>query len=152
MDRQAYRRAKFGSPERSRELERRVLEAGRPDGIEFAFDRIQRTPNTFNGHRLLARARREGRQDAVAEALFRAYFLEGRDVGDRTVLSDIAAAAGLDAAFLSTDEDAEGVRREEQEGLALGVQGVPYFVFNGRLAVSGAQAPDILRRALLESR
>ncbi len=150
MDRQAYRRAKFGSLERSRELEQRVSDAGRPDGIDFAFDRIRRTPNTFHAHRLLARARREGRQDAVAEALFRSYFLEGRDVGDLAVLADLASVASLDPAFLATDAEAGAVRAEERAGLALGIQSVPCFVFNGRLAVSGAQSPDVLRRALLE--
>jgi predicted DsbA family dithiol-disulfide isomerase len=146
MDRAEYRRAKFGSLERSRELEGRVIEAGRAEGIDFAFDRIRRTPNTFDAHRVLRRALREGRQDEVAEALFRAYFTEGRDLGDRAVL------AGLAGGMPGGDEEADEVRAEEAEGRALGIQSVPTFVIERRIALSGAQPPPLIREAILAAR
>jgi predicted DsbA family dithiol-disulfide isomerase len=141
--RAAYRAAKFGV--RSRELEERVSEAGRAEGIEFAFDRIQKVPNTFDPHRVLRRALREGRQDEVHEALFRAYFQEGRDIGDPKVLADVSGIA------LSADEEAEDVRRDEAEGRALGISGVPMFVIDRAFGVSGAQPPEVLRQAIREA-
>ena len=146
MPRAAYRAAKFGSLDRSRELEARVADVGRDEGIAFAFDRIATTPNTFDAHRVLRRALRTGAQDVVAEALFRAYFLEGRDLGDPAVLADLGGGP------LAGDEEAEEVRREEAEGRALGIQGVPFFVIDRRLGLSGAQPADVLRSAILDER
>lgn len=146
MPRADYRAAKFGSLARSRELEARVEEVGREEGIAFAFDRVARTPNTFDAHRLLRRALRTGTQEVVAEALFRAYFLEGRDLGDPAVL------AGLGGGPLAGDEEAEEVRREEAEGRALGIQGVPFFVIGRRVGLSGAHPPEVLREAILDAR
>jgi predicted DsbA family dithiol-disulfide isomerase len=149
MDRAAYRAAKFGSLERSRELEARVAEAGRAEGIDFAYERILRTPNTFDAHRLLSLAAKSGLQDAVGESLFRAYFVEGRDVGDRAVLDAVAAAGGLEARPLwSGDAEADEVRRFEAEGRELGIRSVPTFVIDRRVGVSGAQPPELLRDAI----
>ena len=145
MDRRAYRTAKFGTWERSLALDAQVAEAGRGEGLDFAFDRIGRTPNTLDAHRLIGLAGREGVQDAVVEALFRAYFTEGRDIGDRGTLLDVAARAGLDrgvaAAVLDGGEGVEEVRAAEEEARRTGAQGVPFFVINGEVAVSGAQPP-----------
>ena len=146
MPRAAYRAAKFGSLERSRELEAQVREVGRSEGIAFAFERIERTPNTFDVHRLLRRALRSGTQDAVAEAIFRAYFLEGRDIGDPAVQAELGGGP------LAGDEEAEEVRREEAEGRELGIRGVPFFVIDGRVGLSGAQPAEILRAAMLDGR
>lgn len=140
VDRAAYRAAKFG--DRARELEERVAEAGRAEGIDFAFDRIARVPNTFDAHRVLRRALVEGRQDEVQEALFRAYFVEGRDIGDPGVLAELTGIR------LGPGEEAEEVRQEEAEGRALGIRGVPFFVIDRTFGVSGAQPADVLRRAL----
>jgi predicted DsbA family dithiol-disulfide isomerase len=149
MARADYRKAKFGTLERSRELEQRVLEAGRTVDIPFEFGKIERTPNTFDGHRLMWLAGREGRQGELAERLFTAYFIDGRDLGDRAVLRDAAEKAGLDArGFLEGDGGAKEVREEEAAGAALGVQGVPFFVFGGTIALSGAQPPEVLLEAL----
>jgi predicted DsbA family dithiol-disulfide isomerase len=149
MARAEYRKAKFGSLERSQELEQRVIEAGRTVDLRFEFGRIGRTPNTFDGHRLMWLARREGRQGEMAEELFRGYFLDGRDLGDREVLVDSAKRAGVDArGFLEGDGGAREVREEEAEGAALGVQGVPFFVFAGRVALSGAHPPGTILEAL----
>ena len=95
MSRRAYRTAKFGSWEQSLALDARVREVGRGEGIRFAFEKQERTPNTLDAHRLIGLADRQGFQDAVVEALFRAYFTEGRDIGDRPTLLDVTAQAGL---------------------------------------------------------
>lgn len=149
MDRTAYRTSKFGSLQRSKELEANVAEVGRGEGLAFAFDKIRRTPNTFDAHRVLRRARREGLQDEVGEALFRGYFAEGLDLGDRAQLAAIARGAGLELdGLLETDAEAEEVRAAETEGRALGIQGVPFFVINRAVGLSGAQPPEVLREAL----
>ena len=96
MDRKAYLATKFGGDARADQIYQRVREAGQTVGIEFDFRGIPRTPNTINAHRLIGVAGRTGKQDAVVEALFRAYFLDGRDIGDRDVLAAAAATAGLD--------------------------------------------------------
>ena len=146
MNRQEYRTAKFGSWERSLALDAQVAEAGRGDGIPFAFDRIMRTPNTLDAHRLIGLADTEGVQDAVVEAVFRAYFTEGRDISRAAVLLDVVAEAGLDRnraeAVLNSDEGLAAIRAAEEEAPRAGVQGVPYFLINGTLALSGAREPS----------
>jgi predicted DsbA family dithiol-disulfide isomerase len=155
IDRRAYRTAKFGSWERSLELDARVAAVGAEEGIVFAFDRIIRTPNTFAAHRLIGYAQGRGKQDAVAEALFRAYFTEGRDIGERRVLRDLAADVGLDRVmvetFLAGDEGVGELRREEERGRRLGIDGVPYFRIDGRGALSGAHKPEVILGAIEEA-
>jgi predicted DsbA family dithiol-disulfide isomerase len=152
IERQAYRSAKFGSWERSLELDARVASVGASVGIAFAFDRIARTPNTFDAHRLIDYARTDGKQHALVQSLFRAYFTEGRDIGDRQVLAELGAEAGLDRAelegLLSSDGRAGEVRLEEERGRRLGINGVPYFLIEGRVALSGAHEPEIIVGAL----
>lgn len=146
VDRKEYRTAKFGSWERSLALDAQVAEAGRAEGIPFAHHKMLRTPNTLDAHRLIRLADADGVQDAVVEAVFRAYFTEGRDIGDRAVLLDVAAAAGLDRGraetLLAGEADVEAVLREEAEAQRRGVTGVPCFVINGTVALSGAREPD----------
>jgi predicted DsbA family dithiol-disulfide isomerase len=145
MERRAYRAAKFGSWERSQSLDAQVAAAGEPEGISFAFDRIVRTPNSIDAHRLIALAGEQGDQGALVESLFRGYFSEGRDLGDRETLLDLAGRAGLDqgraGSLLDGDEGLESIRAAEVKARRLGVQGVPYFVINGEVAISGAQGP-----------
>jgi predicted DsbA family dithiol-disulfide isomerase len=152
MDRRAYLDAKFGGVEARRAIEERIAKAGEADGIVFAFDRIERTPNTFEAHRLNWFAQQQRRQDDLAEALFHAYFTIGRDIGNGQTLVEVAAEAGLDRdevrQFLSSDRGVEEVRAEEATGHRLGIRGVPYFVLNGTYAISGAQPPDIFVSAL----
>lgn len=151
IDRRAYRTRKFGSWERSLELDAQVAAAGRGEGIAFEFDRMARTPNTLDAHRIIGLAGERGVQDAVVEALFLAYFTEGRDLSDRETLVEIAAAAGLDRAevdgLLAGDGGLDAVRAGEDWARRLGVSGVPFFVVNGRIALSGAQPPEVLRQA-----
>ena len=146
MNRKEYRTAKFGSWERSLALDAQVAEAGRGEGIPFAFDRIMRTPNTLDAHRLIGLADTEGVQDAVVEAVFRAYFVEGRDISRSAVLLDVVAEGGLDRkraeTFLSGEEGLAAIRAAEEQARRGGVQGVPYFLINGTLALSGAREPS----------
>jgi predicted DsbA family dithiol-disulfide isomerase len=152
MDRRTYLEAKFGGAEVRREIEERLAKAGVTDGIMFAFDRIARTPNTFEAHRLMWFAQQHKKQDDLAEGLFHAYFSEGRDIGDGQILVDIAAEIGLDRdgarQFLVSGQGVEEVRTEEAAGHRLGIRGVPYFVLNGTYAISGAQPPGIFVSAL----
>jgi predicted DsbA family dithiol-disulfide isomerase len=146
MDRKAYIDAKFGGAERARTIYDTVRAAGASEGIAFAFDRITRTPSTLQSHRLIRFAGGQDRQNETLEALFRAYFLDGRDIGDRAELAEVAADAGLDrdeaADYLAGDEDAEAVLAEDAMARRAGINGVPCFIFNGRFALSGAQEPE----------
>src|SRR5262249_5724475 len=146
MDRKAYVDAKFGGTERARAIYDTVRAAGASEGIAFAFDRIRRTPNTLQSHRLVRFAGGLDRQNETLEALFRAYFIEGRDIGDRAVLADVATDAGLERAeatdYLAGNAEAEAVLSEDALARRAGISGVPCFIFNGRFALSGAQEPE----------
>jgi predicted DsbA family dithiol-disulfide isomerase len=150
-DRKAYRTAKFGSWERSQALDAQVAAIGAAEGLVFAFDKIKRTPNTLDAHRLIRLAGQEDIQNAVVEALFQAYFTEGWDISDRQALLDVVAKAGLDwgraEAELDSDDGLTAIQVEEAEAHRLGVQGVPFFIVNGELALSGAQEPKVFLEA-----
>jgi predicted DsbA family dithiol-disulfide isomerase len=152
FERQSYRARKFGSAAYAKQLEAHVSGAGRDSGIEFRFDRIERVPNTLDAHRLIWLAGRDGGQDAIVENLFRAYFIEGLDVGDSQVLRRIAAESGLDSAnvegLLTTDLGRREVLDEEHDARARGVNGVPTFFAGGEPIVSGAQKPELLASML----
>ena len=148
MDRKAYVAAKFGSDERARALYEAVRTAGTTAGLDFQFDRIERAPNTLASHRLIRWAGSAGCQDAVVEALFAAYFFDGRDLGEKSVLVDVARQAGMDAALvgdlLDQDRDVELVTQEVATARDMGITGVPCFIFDGKTAVQGAQDTDVL--------
>jgi predicted DsbA family dithiol-disulfide isomerase len=143
MDRRQYRTAKFGSWERSLALDAQVTAAGRDAGIAFAFDKIERTPKTLDAHRLVGLADTEGVQDAVVEAIYRAYFTEGKDISRTPTLLDVVAETGLDrnkaAGVLDGDEGVAEIRAAEEQAHRAGVRGVPLFVINSALALSGAR-------------
>ena len=151
IERKAYRISKFGSWERSQQLDAQVAAAGQGEGIAFNFDRQVRTPNTLDAHRVTWLAGERGVQDAVAEALFLAYFTDGRDLSDRGTLAEIAAGAGLDRAevdeLLAGDKGLDVVRSGEGQARSLGVSGVPFFVVNGKVALSGAQPREFFLQA-----
>jgi predicted DsbA family dithiol-disulfide isomerase len=155
MDRTTYLKAKFGSLEAFGRMEEQLLAAGEDEQIPFAFDKIQRTPNTFAAHRLVWYAAQQGKQDQVVEALFCAYFFEGKNIGDVKTLVRVAGEAGLDRTetehFLASDNGTVEVKGEEAVGRRLGIRGVPYFVFNGRISISGAQPPDIIVSAIQQA-
>ena len=152
MDRAEYVAAKFGGAEAARAVYDRIREAGAEEGIAFAFERMPRTPNTFASHRVVRFAAREGRQDEAVEALFRAVFMNGRDIGDFETLVDVGAECGIDpvalAEHLAGAEEADALRAEEERSRRMGVTGVPFFVIGGRYAVTGAQDPAVLRGVL----
>ena len=151
MTRAEYRARKFGE-ERARALDASMAEVGREEGIAFAFDRMARTPNTRKAHALIAYAARNGGADALVEALFRAYFEEGRDIGDDEVLADVAAEQGMlrEAALaaLADPELQAEVLQLEGEAARLGVSGVPFFVVDRRYTISGAQPAQTWVEAL----
>jgi predicted DsbA family dithiol-disulfide isomerase len=144
MPRAEYRQAKFGSLERSRSLDERVIAEGKSEGIEFAFERIERTPNTVAAHQLIALAKN---QEQVVDALFRAYFEEARDIGDPAVLADIAAQCGVKG----WPEEAPDVSALEEDVRALGISAVPTFIFERKLGVAGAYPPESLAAAMRQA-
>ena len=150
VDRHRYMVAKFGSEERVAEIFGAIEQAGEAEGIQFVFDRIARTPNTVDSHRLIEYAGQQGVQDQVVEALFRRYFEQGEDIGDRAVLAAAGVDGGLDEEavenFLAGTDGAEHVRRESEAASRMGISGVPCFIFEGKYAVSGAQPPDVFER------
>jgi predicted DsbA family dithiol-disulfide isomerase len=144
MPRADYRKAKFGSLERSRALDARVIAEGRGEGIEFAFERIERTPNTAQAHRLIALAED---QDAVVTALFKAYFEEARDIGEPKVLAEIAAQCGVQG----WPEKARDVAALESEVREMGISAVPTFIFERKTGVAGAYPPEQLAAAIRDA-
>lgn len=151
-DRAAYRAQKFGSAERVREMDERVTGAAANVGLDFRLDLIQRTPNTLDAHRLIWFAGREGHQDPVMEAVFVAYFTQGRDIGDPDVLADCAAQAGMDRAvvadFLAGDTAAQEMLAADRAAREAGVNGVPSFFLDGYGLFSGAMPAETMAEAL----
>ncbi len=152
LDREAYLNAKFGGAQRAEQIYAAIREAGGGEGIDFAFDKIARPPNTIDSHRLLHWAGEAGLQDGVVEVLFRRYFEEGADIGDREVLVAIAALAGMDGdavrARFERGDDLELVAAQDTNARQSGVAGVPYFIIDGKYAVSGAQDPSVFLQVL----
>ena len=155
VERHEYRIKKFGSIQRSIELDRHVAEAGRGVGLEFNFEKMLHTPNTFDAHRIIWFAGEHGVQDSVVEALFQAYFVDGRNLSDRATLATIASEGGLDQREVNDLLSGEWGKTEVKAGLLkatrLGIRGVPFFVFNSLYAMSGAQAPETFLAAIKRS-
>jgi predicted DsbA family dithiol-disulfide isomerase len=152
LNRKMYRSKKFGSWEQSQAMDAQVTAAGKTVGIQFRYDMQTHTPNTFDSHRLVWLAGTSGVQDAVVEALFRAYFCEGANFSNQTKLIEVGASAGMDAAelnrFFASEAGASAVREEEQRARMLGIFGVPLYVINEAVAVSGAQTAEVFLEAL----
>jgi predicted DsbA family dithiol-disulfide isomerase len=148
VDRKAYLKAKFGDGPRNAAMGDALRDEGAAEGIAFAFDKIAKTPNTLDSHRLIRWAGGVGRQDDVVERLFKAYFLDGRDIGDAAVLTQVAAEAGMDSALvgelLAKDSDLATVEREAGMANQMGISGVPTFIFDSRFMISGAREPEVL--------
>lgn len=156
ISRKTYLEDKFRSPEWVAQVQARLTAAGASAGIPFAFERILRQPNTLDTHRLIAWAQAQRDASDLVERLFRAYHVEGRSIGDREVLATIAGDAGFDAAgaraMLASDQGMDDIGAMDRRAREIGVQGVPFFIFNGRVAVSGAQDPDVLLDAIAQAR
>jgi predicted DsbA family dithiol-disulfide isomerase len=150
IPREEYVARKFGA--RGKGVNERVTLAGRQVGIPFAYEKMQVQPNTLNAHRLMLFAERAGRQDELAEALFRAHFTEGANLTDRETLAGIAERAGLDrkaaADYLAGDADRDVIARADVEARSAGIGGVPFFIFNRKVGLSGAQDPEMLLDAM----
>ena len=148
MDRCEYVAEKFGGLERANAIHGSLIQAGAEEGIEFDFSKIDRTPNTVNSHRLVRYAATFGVQTPAITALFDAYFLDGKDIGDPWILADIGASAGLEHGpaleFLESDADIATILEEDELARRLGVNGVPCFIVDRKYAVSGAQSPEVL--------
>ena len=151
VSRREYRIEKFGSWERSQELDAKVIAVGESEGIQFSFDKSERTPNTVDAHRLIWLADKHGCQDAVVEALFVAYFTEGRDISNRATLIDVVVNGGLERqvveAMLNSDEGMDVIADAGEMSRRNGVSGVPFFVINKEIMLSGAQQPDTFLEA-----
>jgi predicted DsbA family dithiol-disulfide isomerase len=151
ISRREYRTKKFGSWERSLELDAQVAAAGAAEGIHFAFDWIERTPNTLDAHQIIWLADKDDVQDAVVEALFRAYFTEGRDIRNRQTLIDVVAEVGLDRhraeAVLNSNDGLEAITEAEGLSRRHRVDGVPFFIINAKITLGGAQPPEAFLEA-----
>lgn len=156
MDRRAYLEAKFGGKEEAVRAYAPIAEAAEAAGLSIDFEAIRRTPSTIDAHRLIHWAELEGVQTAIVSALFRAYFEEGRDIGDAEVLGDIADANGLDASvvlrLLATDEDRREIVERDAAARGMGVTGVPTFIVAKQHAVPGAQPPELWTKVISELR
>ena len=157
-DRKAYLEEKFGGPQRAKEIYARVSAAGRNAGLDLNFDGILKQPNTLAAHALIAYAQtvNDGAHgDAVAERLFKAYFVDGEFIGDVDVLVAIASECCLDAdatrAVLSERATLDQIAAQDVNVRQQGITGVPYFIFNQKVALSGAQPPDVLLDAMEKS-
>ena len=143
MERDEYMALKFGDAQGILDAYRPVVEAAEATGLSLNLPAITRTPDTLDAHRLIHWAGLEGRQNAVVAALFRAYFQEGRDIGDRATLAEIAGRAGMDRGvterLLASDADTAQIREAARMARARGIQGVPCFILDGQYAISGAQ-------------
>lgn len=154
VDYRAYMRAKFGdrTDNRFAQMRRHLEEAGPREGADFRFDQITIRPNTINAHRLIRWAQGQNKGEAAKEALFRAYFHDGRDIGAADELAAIAANIGLDAdlvrKLLAGDADRSAVQTEAAHFATQGVSGVPTFIFQRKYAVTGAQETDVLVQAI----
>ena len=154
MARRTYLEQKLGGRERAVQAYARIAEHAEAAGIEINFEGIARTPNTLDAHRLIHWAGIEGMQDRVVSALMRGYFQEGRDIGDRDVLADIADSAGLDAAvirkLLDSPADSDDILARDAAAREMGVSAVPTFIVAGKHAVPGAQPVEVWLRVIDE--
>ncbi len=152
VDRKAYMKAKFGDNPRSGAMRDAIVAEGEGEGISFAFDKILKSPNTLDSHRVIRWAAGAGLQDNVVERFFRAYFIEGRDIGVPAMLAQLAGEAGMDAELvaklLAGDADLAEVEREAGLANEMGISGVPTFIFDSRMMISGAREPELLVKVI----
>ena len=155
VSRKDYLEAKFGGPQRAAQIYERVRAAGREAGLELNIDGITRQPNTLAAHALIGFAQQQGLGNEVKERLLRAYFVENRFIGSVDVLVEIATEAGLDGTaardWLNDPAQRSAVSAADARARSMGISGVPFFIFNQKLAVSGAQDPAVLLDAIRQS-
>ena len=155
ISRREYRIAKFGSWERSMELDTNIVTVGKQEGIRFDFERMERTPNTLDAHRIIWLSDKHGIQDAVVEALFQAYFTQGRDISSPKTLIDVVVEAGLDRekaeTVLQGDKGLEAFKEASELSRRYQVDGVPFFIINNQITLPGAQSPDVFVAAFRQT-
>lgn len=154
MDRQEYLQAKFGGPDGAKQVYGRIAEHASGSGLDLKFDKIPRTPNTMDAHRLIRWASTTGAQDALVKRLFVLYFEEGADIGDHGVLLDVAEEIGMErevvAKLLKGDADRQLLADEDKSAREMGVTGVPCFIVDGKYVVQGAQPPEMWVKVINE--
>jgi predicted DsbA family dithiol-disulfide isomerase len=154
MDRATYLEAKFGGRDKAVQIYARVEEAARDAGLVIDFANIPRIPNTLDAHRLIYWAGLEGRQTPMKAALMRAYWREGRDIGDHATLAAIAGEVGLNAAamtrLLATDADRDSIAARDTHARERGINAVPTFIIANQYVVSGAQPPHLWEQVMTE--
>lgn len=154
VDKRSYLLARFGSEAQLEAIHQRFRDIARQNGVQMDPDTPKRIPNTMNAHRVIHWAGLEGRQSLVVSALMRAYWVEGRDIGNKAVLADIAAGAGMDrevvARLLDSEADLDTLAKREGHARERGISAVPTFIIADRYVVSGAQPPDLWGKAIAE--
>lgn len=154
MDRRAYLEAKFGGKDGAVRAYAPVAEQAAKAGAMINFDAISRTPNSIDAHRLIHWAGIEQRQTLMVDLLFKAYFVEGRDISDHEVLADLADTAEMDAAvvtnLLASDADVDDIRARDAHSREMGVNAVPTFIVAHKHAVPGAQPPEVWGNVITE--
>jgi len=152
ISREQYLTTKFGSAERYKGIAQRVSAAAAAEGLTYAMDKISRQPNTLDAHRLIRWAEGKGKAAAMKQRLMDLYFTDGADLTDCAVQLQAASDVGLDAEDirqkLASEQDVTEVEREALSAKEAGIEGVPCFIFGGKFAVSGAQAPEYLAEAI----
>ncbi|MCY4179849.1 MAG: DsbA family oxidoreductase [Litoreibacter sp.] len=156
MDRRQYLETKFGGKENAVRVYGQIADAAEASGLKINFEAIEKTPNTLDAHRLIHWAGLEGRQTDIVSKLFKAYFVEGRDIGAHDVLVEIAQAAEMNgdmvARLLDSESDLEDIEARDAHARERGVTGVPCFIVANQHALPGAQPPDLWERVLDELR
>ena len=154
MDRRAYLEGKFGGKEGAVRAYAPVVDHAEKAGLTINFEGMQRTPNTLDAHRLIHWAGIEGKQTEVVDALFQAYFVDTRDIGDHDVLADIADGAGMDAAvvrkLLKSDADRDLIKDRDSHSRQMGVNSVPTYIVANQHAVPGAQPPELWQKVIAD--
>ncbi len=147
VDKTEYLTARFGGADKLSAINARLRDVDRVAGVDLDPDAPRRIPNTLDAHRLIHWAGLEGRQTLVVSALFRAYWKEGRDIGNAGVLADVAAGVGMDRAvtarLLASDADADDIAARADDARRKGVSAVPTFLIAQQYVVSGAQPPEV---------
>ena len=154
VDRKAYLEGKFGGPDRAKEVYGRVEQAATEAGLTVHFDKIPRTPNTMDAHRVIRWASTTGHQGALVQELFERYFEQGHDISDHAILLDVAEKVGMErdivAKLLDGDADREALADEDRAAREMGVTGVPCFIVGGRYVLQGAQPPEVWTNVINE--
>ena len=146
MDRQEYLVSKFGSVDAAKTIYDNIYEEGLKVGIDFNFDSIEVTPNSFNSHRLLALAYEKNIQIEVLDDLFESFFLKGEDIGNPNILLSIATNNSIDEDelknYLSNKDNIEPLANEELQARKMGISSVPTFIINKQIVINGAQTSE----------